>query len=403
MYRILYTVTAMLLCCCGFSQTITPIPGWTNVKVSTPGIAAAQSTSAGDNYGLYQVRRQEVNNEELKAWFNSGIQADLQKEKWTEQNKGSFNATTDILIYITEVTDAAQKKWYLLYMGYGFGNKQVRMARLSSTHDKDFFQANGTLVSKHFGKLASQDMKGNASIPENKEENTAAKKTVVQNKKVAIASPGKGVKSTDIHSVIMHLEYESGMGGGIYPVYNAYILFKNGSIYKYPVVSPADLLVAVSKQTEPLKWGTWQMNGTIISSYWAAEQPKYQHETWEKSSYYITVAAKKGEQLEGSFKTLSGGGNTALGGDVMVMTSENISFAKDGKFTTARVAGVSSGRDIWENTNSSSNEAGTYLLDEYTIELRYNNGKTERSFFFFYPDSKKHFGIGQSIYMPKGK
>ena len=253
-------------------------------------------------------------------------------------------------------------------------------------------------ASKHFGQLAQQDMKSNTTVAE---KNNNIPKTVVQNKTDAMISKGKGIKSAEIHSVIMHLEYESGIGGGIYPVYNAYILLKNGSIYKYPEVSPADLLVTESQKTEPLKWGTWKMNGGVLTTYWAAEKPRNQNESWEKSTYYIVPGAKKGERLEGIFKTLSGGGNTALGGEVMVVAAANITFATDGKFTLASVAGVSSGRDIWENTNSSSNAEGMYYLDEYTIELKYNNGKTERRFFFFYPDSKKHFGIGQSIYMPK--
>ena len=165
----------------------------------------------------------------------------------------------------------------------------------------------------------------------------------------------------------------------------------------------ADLLITASKQKEPLSWGRWKMQGTTLTAVWPAEKPRDQHTNWEKNSYYTVNGAKKGEQLEGSFKTLSGGGNTALGGDVMVVSAANISFNKEGKFTLARVAGVSSGRDFWENTNSKSNEAGTYFLDEYTIELKYNNGTTERSFFFFYPDSRKHFGIGQRIYMPLKK
>jgi hypothetical protein len=65
------------------------------------------------------------------------------------------------------------------------------------------------------------------------------------------------------------------------------------------------------------------------------------------------------------------------------------------------VAGVNSSREFWENNSSKSDESGTYKLDGYAIELKYNNGKTERRFFYFYPDSKKHFGIGYSVYMPK--
>jgi hypothetical protein len=206
-----------------------------------------------------------------------------------------------------------------------------------------------------------------------------------------------------IHAVIMHLEYEAGMGGAIYPVYNPYILFKDGSIYQKPVTSPADMDMAALKQTEPDKWGTWKMDVNKLLVYWPLEKPKYQNSTWEKSSYKNVMPAKKGETLEGSFKTLTGGGNTALGGNVLTVAAANITFNQRGKFTLAKTAGVSSGGDIWENTNSKTDEAGTYKLDGYTIELKYNNGKTKRQFFYFYPDSRNHFGISKSAYLPKSK
>ncbi len=211
----------------------------------------------------------------------------------------------------------------------------------------------------------------------------------------------QATQAASIHAVIMHLEYEAGMGGAIYPAYNAYILFKDGTIYQAPVTSPADMDIASSKQTEPKKWGSWKMDADKLIVYWPLEKPTYQNSTWKKSSYKNVLPAKKGEILEGNFKTLTGGGNTALGGDVLVVAAANITFNKEGKFTLAKTAGVSSGRDIWENTHSKTNEAGTYTLDGYTIELRYNNGKTQRQFFYFYPDSRKHFGIAKSVYLPK--
>jgi hypothetical protein len=404
MYRVFLVVAmAGMLFMEGVAQTISTIPSWTMQKNNPVEIVATQSASMGDNAIIYQLRKPETSDKSVANWFTARIQSDLQKEKWKETIKGSMNETDNVVLYLTEVTDATQKKWYLLYMGYGFGKNQVRMARVTSTPDKDFFQTKGMQASKHFGQLAGPDMKGNANTV-NQKTNPAPEKETVRtntNTDTEISAAGKGVKSSEIHSVIMHLEYEAGMGGAIYPVYNAYILFKNGSIYKHPVVSPADLLVAASRQSEPKKWGSWKLDGTTLNINWPTEKPKYQNSEWKKSSYYTVRSAKKGEPLEGVFKTLTGGGNTALGGDVLVVASANISFAADGKFTLAKSAGVSSGRSVWENTNSKSADAGTYYLDEHTIELKYNNGKIERRFFFFYPDSKMHFGIGQSVYMPK--
>jgi hypothetical protein len=385
-----------------FSQTIRSIAGWEMVKNNSEAIAFTQSYSTDEKIAVYQVRKQTTIAEDFADWFNATVKTDLQKEKWTETINGEVNKTNNVYLYLTEIKDDAGKKRYLLYMGHGFGKKQSRLARLITTTDLPFFKAKGSEVSTHFGKLALEDRQSNKQKGEEEVGIESPRPPIINKKNEIETATGKGIKKDQIHSVIMHLEYEAGMGGAIYPVYNAYILLKDASIYKHPITSPAFLDVATSKISESKKWGTWKLNGTQIITYWPTEKPRDQNGIWEKKSYYNTLPAKQGELLEGSFKTLTGGGNTALGGDVMVVASANITFNQQGKFTLAKAAGVSSG-SVWENTNSKSAEAGTYTLDEYSIVLDYNNGKTERRFFFFYPDSKKHFGIGQSVYMPLKK
>jgi hypothetical protein len=402
MQKILSLLIVVFFCLdAALCQTVTPISGWTVDKENNSKILSSQSINEDGKLVVYQVRKQATTEHTTTDWFTAAIKADIEKEQWTEPGKGMSNEANNIQLYITEVTDAASKKWFILYMGYGFGKKQVRLARVVSSPEGSFFQTNGGIATKHFARLSVQDGKSNTTIATTEVQEPVKEKQPVKTKDPLVNV--KGTPAVSFHAVIMHLEYEAGMGGAIYPVYNAYILFKNGSIYKHPVISPADLDVASSKQTEPQKWGTWKIDADKLNVYWPLEKPKYQNNTWEKSSYKNVLPAKKGETLEGSFKTLTGGGNTALGGDVLVVAAANISFNQQGKFTLAKTAGVSSGSDVWENTNSKTGETGTYTMDGYTIELKYNNGKTQRQFFYFYPDSRKHFGIANSAYMPKSK
>lgn len=384
-------------------QTVTPIAGWVVDKEKDTKILSSQSTSQDGKSIVYDIRKQTTAELETTDWFTAAIKADIQKEQWTEPAKGITSEAYNIQLYVTAITDAASKKWFILYMGYGFGKKQVRLARVVSSPEGSFFQTNGGIATKHFTSLAKQDENSNTTIAATEVQEPVKEKQPVKTKEPLVNTKAKGTPTVNINTVIMHLEYEAGMGGAIYPVYNAYILFKDGSIYKHPVTSPADLDMASSKQTEPKKWGTWTMSNDKLILYWPLEKPKYQNSTWEKSSYKNVLPAKKNETLEGSFKTLTGGGNTALGGDVLVVAAANIAFNQQGKFTLAKTAGVSSGSDVWENTNSKTGEAGIYTLNGYTIELKYNNGKTQRQFFYFYPDSRKHFGIAESVYMPKTK
>jgi hypothetical protein len=402
MQKILLLVFIVLFyCTTAICQTVTTIAGWVVDKEKDTKILSSQSTSEESKLIVYQIKKQTTTKQETADWFTAAIKTDLQKEQWTEPGKGVASEANNIQLYVTAITDAASKKWFILYMGYGFGKKQVRLARVVSSPEGSFFQTNGGIATKHFARLAKQDETSNTNIAATEIQEPAIEKQQVKIKQPVVKTNVKGIEPANIHAVIMHLEYEAGMGGAIYPVYNPYILFKDGSIYQDPVTSPADMDMTNSKQTEPKKWGTWTMSSDKLIIYWPLEKPKYQNSTWEKSSYKNVLPAKKGETLQGSFKTLAGGGNTALGGDVLVVAAANITFNQEGKFTMAKTAGVSSGSDVWENTNSKTGEAGTYTLDGYTIELKYNNGKTQRQFFYFYPDSRKNFGIAASVYMPK--
>jgi predicted secreted protein len=56
--------------------------------------------------------------------------------------------------------------------------------------------------------------------------------------------------------------------------------------------------------------------------------------------------------------------------------------------------------DVSTSAYSNSNSAGTYKLNGYSIEMRYNNGEVVRRLFYFYPDSRTTFGIGGDAYVP---
>ncbi|WP_205509965.1 hypothetical protein [Longitalea arenae] len=100
-------------------------------------------------------------------------------------------------------------------------------------------------------------------------------------------------------------------------------------------------------------------------------------------------------------KPIGGGGNTAMGGNTMIVYSSNITFNENGQFLMKKTGGGSN-TDFNVNTSaySNSNAAGTYKLNGYSIEMGYNNGQVVRKLFYFYPDSRTTFGIGDHAYVP---
>ncbi len=217
------------------------------------------------------------------------------------------------------------------------------------------------------------------------------------NKSLTLAKV-QGLKESDIQGIYLHLEYGyGGIGGGVTIEYNPYLLLKDGSVYKNLNSALSNLDVANSKQTEPEQWGTWKIDGKTLSIQWNDGKSN----SWDKN-WFKAFAAKKGDSLNGSYRSLSGGGNTSIGGDTMTVAFDNISFLPNGQFTQNKGAGASSGGTV---TNSQSSSSGTYELKDYTIEFRYQDGTIVRKLFYFYPKAgektDKTIGIGKSNFIKK--
>jgi hypothetical protein len=383
---------------------IAALPGW---QMTTAPQAATFRYTQGGNGITYHVRPPQAR--AGSQWFADAVAADLKKEGWQTVGKGVNSAAYGLQVQMNEVLSATGQKWLVAYMGYPLGQDRARLGRTFSTADQQFFKTHVTKVAEHFAALAAKE--GGLDLttkPQPKPVDQAPAEPVSEptprpgNQTAGLpnSTPGKGLAPGQIKQVIIHLEYSYGMGGAVYPTYEPYVLLTDGSIYAEPEVSPYDLDVAASKRSEPKKWGTWKATGQGLQVYWPAKQPKYQRDTWEPDSYKVVPAARPGETLNGGFTSLSGGGNTALGGDVMIVDASQLSFNSSGQFTYAKTTGGSGSN--WA-TSSNRNQSGTYRLDKYSIELRFGNGTVERRFFYFYPDSRQYFGIGGRAYVPRDR
>jgi hypothetical protein len=200
-----------------------------------------------------------------------------------------------------------------------------------------------------------------------------------------VPANGKGLNESQIEGIYLHLSYNlTGIGGTVQLSYPSYLLLKDGTIHRNLKTPPTDLDVAKSREAEPKKWGRWEKRGASIIVQWNEGR----RETWDKY-WYIARPAKKTDRLKGVYGYITGGGSTTVAAAV------NIKFSDDGSFARQ---GVVSDLNNALYTYSKSDSAGTYVLDGYTIELRYANGKMERHLFYFYPDSNNVIGIGEQAY-----
>ena len=106
-------------------------------------------------------------------------------------------------------------------------------------------------------------------------------------------------------------------------------------------------------------------------------------------------ALPAGTKLSGAFQTLSGGGNTATGGDVMVAGGGNYTFRPDGTFSGGSFGSVSSPGVAAGSTRQTG---GTYAVSGYGLTLRGQGGQERRLFFARYGQDLLY--IGGSSYVP---
>src|SRR6185503_3393920 len=222
------------------------------------------------------------------------------------------------------------KPWNLLLMAYQKSDNTIRYGRIlySGSPKND----NVGTAASHFAALAKKEgamnIEGNATASSKKKVDN--NNTTHTKESTPLTAPGQGLKSSAIKGVVINMEYGMGVGGMMIAEYRPYLLLQNGSIYKYPKAAPYDLDVAASRAAEPTKWGTWKQEGkTLVVTL--PEKGVMKTERWDKHWFWARPATAN-EKMKGGFKTIGGGGNTALGGNSMIVVASNITFNTKGQF-----------------------------------------------------------------------
>ena len=398
-------------------SAIQPMLGWKMEENKGHYLFKPTAVFSDDNKEFsYEVELLEkVDGKSFDEWFTNAIDKNMRQNGFSlPKSKDKKNISYSTLSsFSSKIVDKGGKVWYLAYMAYRTNNQQFRLAKLFSSPDITYYTNCMKTAAMHFGKLAKQEgafetsgmveiAKSNnlpqvpPSVLNDKDPQPRSYSTIINTDNVT--NPVKGLKPTEIKGVVINLEYGYGVGGAVTSEYTPYLLLNDGSLYSNPVISPYEFDVALSKQKEPQKWGKWKLNGNAITVTWPARNKT---ERWEKNWFWARPAAGN-EKIEGAYVSVSPGG-TSMGGNVMTVSSKNILFNNSGRFALAGVSVAGNYTDYGISTSAYSkrDEAGSYALNGYSIELRFNNGTTMRRAFYFYPKDKVHFGIGNHVYVPK--
>ncbi|RDE06422.1 hypothetical protein DVW87_01490 [Sphingomonas aracearum] len=162
------------------------------------------------------------------------------------------------------------------------------------------------------------------------------------------------------------------------------ILFKDGSFYEIGDPALEDIDLAAVRAARPADWGRWRQEGAqFVLTDHKGRPDSFKLQDGE---FFKAFPADGTASLSGEYRSISGGGNSAMGGEVMIASESRYHFQPGGTYTTGRSTGaMNSGAMSGAGSTVASrrNGAGRFSAERYTITLERPDGRSERRFFAF--------------------
>jgi hypothetical protein len=196
-----------------------------------------------------------------------------------------------------------------------------------------------------------------------------------------------------------------GVGGMMIMDFEPLILFKDGSYYEIGDSALEDIDLAAERTRRPNDWGRWTRQGDRFVLTGTRGKPN--DYALQQGQFFKAFPASGSASPLGSYKSVSGGGNTALGGEVMIASTNRYIFLPGGVLGTKRSTGaMSNGSVSGVGSTVAANRAGQgrYAVDRYTITLTLPDGRSQRRFFAFGSEKtparldKDMIFIGDTVY-----
>lgn len=201
-----------------------------------------------------------------------------------------------------------------------------------------------------------------------------------------LASPKFADNWSQVEGVFFRGTSRFGIGGMIVLDYRPVILFKDGTSYEVGDAALEDVDLAAERAAKPQEFGRWSQSGDAYSL--TGTDGKAHSYELQGGSFFKAFPADRGGALSARYKRISGGGNTALGGETMIATSNQYAFTAGGQFRIeggvgASISGDQSGVSTTLQSETGMAAPGHYALDNHTLTLIYPDGRQERRFFAF--------------------
>lgn len=219
----------------------------------------------------------------------------------------------------------------------------------------------------------------------------------------AYLAPGKGLAASAVEGVLYSWA-QTYTVGGLQMEEHLFVLLKDGRVRSgAPPVALDDFDAAAEQRAEPAKWGAWKKRGGqyVVK----LERDKDFH---APPGQLLRSPGGRDERLDGTFE---GASSYAIPGGAASWSKWSLTLRRDGRFERSHSGGVGGSAGVgdaqivaanrWDDEGSVSavsganvgggstrrsgatkaDRQGSYRIDGYALELRYDNGRVERRFF----------------------
>ncbi|HEU0032402.1 MAG TPA: hypothetical protein VFQ53_17340 [Kofleriaceae bacterium] len=222
-----------------------------------------------------------------------------------------------------------------------------------------------------------------------------------------VKKPGAGLKPSQIAGILYSWQY--GYSGTSLNVDETiYLLLADGTVRRtLPKAAPDEFDVEADRQETPKAWGRWKKQG---SKYLVSIQNS---KFFEPEGAMMRKPGKPNERLDGTYEASS----SSSIGTISTWSTRSITFTRDGRFSRSSSGGGGStstlpgevaisqayddegssvaisgpnvgGGSRRKSGSTKADREGSYKIDGYVLELRYDSGRIERMFFALRDDRK---------------
>lgn len=176
-----------------------------------------------------------------------------------------------------------------------------------------------------------------------------------------------------------------GVGGMMTIDFEPLIFLRDGTYYEIADTALEDVDLAAERLTKPRLFGRWTRaaKGFMLTDF----KGRSNNYALGDGSFFRAFPAASGETVKRSYRRVSGGGNSAMGGSVTVAVESRYDFHSDGSYGRGGSVGASnSGADTGVGTvigRRRAPEGGRYALDRHTLILTGADGRSRRVFFAY--------------------